>query len=102
MPGTRVVVTPGMIELGALEDEKNYEFGKKMATSADFVILIGESKTKVIYKGLIDNNFEKDSIFVLNKVSEAFDVINALKEEGKDIYALFENDLPDIYMEGKK
>ena len=102
MPGTRVVVTPGMIELGALEDKKNYEFGEKIAVSTDFAILIGENKTKVIYDALIDSNFEKDSIFVLNNVSEAFDVINALKEEGKDIYALFENDLPDIYMEGKK
>ena len=102
MPGTRVVVTPGMIELGELEDKKNYEFGVKMASCADYVILIGEKKTKVIHDALIDNKFEKDSIFVLNNVSEAFDVINALKEEGVDIYALFENDLPDIYMEGKK
>ena len=102
MYGTRVVVTPGMVELGKLEKEKNYEFGKKIATSCDYVILIGEKQTKVIYKALIDNNFDKDNIFILNNVADSYSVINALKEENKDIYALFENDLPDMYMEGKK
>lgn len=102
MYGTRVVVTPGMVELGKLEHEKNYEFGKKIATSCDYVILIGEKKTKVIYDALIDSKFDKDNIFVLNNVSDSYGVINALKEDNVDIYALFENDLPDIYMEGKK
>ena len=102
MNGTRVVVTPGMVELGKLEKEKNYEFGKKIAESSDYVILIGEKKTKVIYDALVDSDFDKDNIFVLNKVTDAYSVINALKEDGIDIYALFENDLPDIYMEGSK
>lgn len=102
MYGTRVVVTPGMVELGKLEQEKNYEFGKKISECTDYVILIGEKKTKVIYDALMDSKFEKDSIFILNNVSDAYSVINALKEDGVDIYALFENDLPDIYMEGKK
>ena len=45
---------------------------------------------------------DKDNIFILNKVSDSYSVINALKEENVDIYALFENDLPDMYMEVKK
>lgn len=102
MNGTRVVVTPGMIELGQLEEQKNYEFGKKIADSTDYVILVGEKKTKVIYDALIDSKFDKDNIFVLNNVSDAYGIINSLKEDGVDIYALFENDLPDIYVEGKK
>ena len=51
---------------------------------------------------LIDNHFNSDNIFVLERVVDAYGVINALKEEGVDIYALFENDLPDMYMEEKK
>ena len=102
MNGTKVVVTPGMIELGKVEKEKNYEFGKKMATSCDYAILIGEKRTKIIYDALVDNGFNKDNIFILNKVVDAYGIINALKEDGKDIYALFENDLPDIYTEGRK
>ena len=102
MDGTKVVVTPGMVELGRKEKEKNYEFGKKISSSCDYVILIGEKRTKVIYDALIDSEFDKDNIFVLNRVVDAYPIINALKEEKKDIYALFENDLPDIYTEGEK
>ena len=102
MNGTRVVVTPGMVELGKVEKEKNYEFGKKIVEAADYVILIGEAQTKIIYKALIDNNFNSDNIFVLEKVVDAYAVISALKEDGVDIYALFENDLPDMYMKEKR
>ena len=102
MNGTRVVVTPGMVELGKIEKEKNYEFGKKIAEATDYVILIGKKKTEIIYKALIDSKFNSDNIFVLDKVSDAYGVINALKEDDKDIYALFENDLPDMYMKEMK
>ena len=48
MPGKHIVVTPGMIELGKEEYQKNKEFGKQIADSADEVILVGENKTKPI------------------------------------------------------
>ena len=99
MNGTKVVVTPGMVELGKLEKEKNYEFGSKIAKMCDYCLLIGEKRTKVIHKALVENGFNEDNIFVLNNVSDSFSIISALKEEGKDIYALYENDLPDIYEE---
>ena len=102
MHGTKVVVTPGMVELGKVEKEKNYEFGKEISNVADYCILIGEKKTKAIYDGLIENNFDKDNIFILNNVKDSYGVVEALKEEGKDIFALYENDLPDIYEEVRK
>ena len=102
MNGTKVVVTPGMVELGKIEKEKNFEFGEEIAEVADYCILIGEKKTKAIYDGLIKNNFDKDNIFILNKVKDSYGVVEALKEEGKDIFALYENDLPDIYEEVRK
>ena len=42
MPGLKVVVTPGMIELGDKEEELNKEFGKQIATisKADYVVLL--------------------------------------------------------------
>ncbi len=99
MPGTKVVVTPGMVELGREEKKKNYEFGKAIASKCDYCILVGKKKTEVIYKALMDSNFDKDNIFIINRVKDAYSIVDALKEDGKDIYALFENDLPDIYEE---
>ena len=98
MEGKKVVVTPGMIELGPKEEELNCEFGKQIADVADEVILIGEKRTKPIYNGLISKKYNKDKIHVLNDVRDAYTLLNDLKDK-KDLYALFENDLPDTYTE---
>jgi len=98
MPGDKCVVTPGMIELGEKQSDENYKFGKNISEVADYVILIGKKITKDIYQGLIDNNFNKDNIFILNNVVDAYISLSAPE---KDMYALFENDLPDIYTEGE-
>ena len=100
MPGLKVVVTPGMVELGAKEDELNKEFGKQIATisKADYVVLIGEKKTIPIREGLKEENFDMDNLIVYNDVKEAYNFIRGIKTK-KDIYALFENDLPDTYNE---
>ena len=100
MPGYKVVVTPGMIELGSKEDEYNKKFGEQIAKVADIVILIGKKKTQPIKEGLLTSGFNKEQIVVFNDVREAYPYINniaiSMKEE---VYALFENDLPDTYNE---
>ena len=95
MPGKKIIVTPGMIELGEKEYEYNYEFGKKISEVCDEVILIGENQTKPIKKALDDNNFK--NVHILNDVKEAFPLMNKLKD--KETYVLLENDLPDIFNE---
>ena len=98
MDGLKVVVTPGMIELGDREDELNKEFGKQISKVADYVVLIGEVKTKSIKEGLLESSFDKEKIIVFNDVREAFPFISGLVNN-KEVYALFENDLPDTYNE---
>lgn len=100
MPGRRIIVTPGMVELGKKEEELNEEFGKYIASHADVAILIGEKQTKPIYNGLVRAKFNKDNIYVLNDVKKAFGLLQKLKT-GKT-YALLENDLPDLFSEGDK
>ena len=97
MPGQKIVVTPGMIELKDKEYELNYEFGKHMASVADYVILVGKTQTKPIYDGLIENGYKKENIFITNDVREAFPKINEISI-GKP-YVLLENDLPDLFNE---
>lgn len=98
MPGKKIVVTPGMIELGDKEAQYNKEFGSQIAEVADYVVLIGERHTKPIYEGLIKKGFDKDHIIVYNDVREAYKFIETQVGK-KDVYALFENDLPDSYNE---
>ena len=101
MNGDKCVVTPGIIELGMEEAKKNYEFGEEISKVADYVILIGKKRTKDIYRALVDQKFNKDNIFILNSVVDAYKIVNSLTNPNKKMYALFENDLPDIYMKGE-
>lgn len=98
MDGHKIIVTPGMIELGDKQFELNKKFGQYIAENKiDDVILIGENQTKPIYEGLISKKFKKENIFVLNDVKEAFPLIQKLKQ--KETFVLLENDLPDIFNE---
>lgn len=98
MDGDKIVVTPGMVELGEKEEELNRIFGEQIASVADKVILIGEKRTKPIYEGLINKKFKEKDIYISNDVREAYTILNNLKTK-KEMYALFENDLPDTYTE---
>lgn len=100
MPGVKVCVTPGMVELGSKENEYNKIFGTQIAKYADYVVLVGEKHSRPIYEGLIEKGFDKEHIIVYNDVREAYKFISALSVNTKnDVYALFENDLPDTYNE---
>lgn len=51
-PGKRIVVTPGMIELGERQEELNREFGRKIAVSADVAIIVGQYNRDAITEGI--------------------------------------------------
>ena len=97
MPGKKIIVTPGMIELKDKQEEYNYNFGKQISEVCDEIILEGKNQTKPIYNGLIDSKYNDKKIHVINDVKEAFKIINDIKD--KDTYVLLENDLPDIFNE---
>lgn len=99
MPGKKIIVTPGMIELGSEQYELNLEFGKQIADVCDEVILVGAEQTKPIYDGLMVKDYNEKNIHVINDVKIAFELMQKLK--GKETYVLLENDLPDIFNERK-
>ena len=98
MPGLRIVMTPGMVELGDKSYELNKKFGTYMKGSADVVILVGEKITKPIKEGLKEVKFDSKNIYVVESTKEAFALVKSLSS-GKETYCLIENDLPDIYNE---
>ena len=96
-PGKKIIVTPGMIELGSEQYNLNFEFGRAIAKVCDEVILIGKEQTKPIYDGLLKEKYDIKHVHILNDVKKAFPLINSLSEG--ETYALLENDLPDIFNE---
>lgn len=98
MPGLRIVMTPGMVELGNESYELNKKFGTYMKDTTDVVILVGEKITKPIKDGLKEVKYNEKNIYVVKSTKEAFALVNSLSI-GKETYCLIENDLPDIYNE---
>ncbi len=95
--GRKIIVTPGMVELGSREEEANKEFGVNIGKVCDYVILVGKKRTIPIYEGLIEVGYNEENIFVVNNLDEATAKIQRIARP-KDII-LFENDLPDNYNE---
>ncbi|MEW5768280.1 MAG: UDP-N-acetylmuramoyl-tripeptide--D-alanyl-D-alanine ligase [bacterium] len=95
--GRKVLVTPGMIELGDREFEQNKIFGAEAARVCDFVILVGPVRTKPILEGLREAGFPKEKTIVVESLAEATKRLKNLLKAGDVV--LFENDLPDTYSE---
>ena len=95
--GKRIVVTPGLVELGEIEYEENKRLGKIMADCCDYAILVGKKRSKPIVEGLEEANFPRDKIRIVSNLEEAKGVLMEILENGDIV--LFENDLPDNYEE---
>ena len=96
-PEKRIIVTPGMVELGEQEAEMNREFGRAMADCCDIAILVGKKRSEAIRAGLKDGGFPETGIRVTGSLQEAAELLKTLAAPGDTI--LFENDLPDNYSE---
>ena len=93
----KIVITPGMIELGSKEYELNFEFGKSIAANCDFAVLVGTNRTKPIQDGIKSVNFPKENLFVCKNLAEANEKVKSIMKEGDVV--LYENDLPDTFNE---
>ena len=92
----RILVTPGMVELGAKQEELNYEFGQEAAKACDYIVLVGKNQTVPIYNGIKDAGYNMEQVFVADSLNEALAKVQAYQTSKKKI-VLLENDLPDNY-----
>lgn len=95
--GFKILLTPGMVELGDKQDELNCEFGKNAAKVCDYVILVGRSQTQSIAKGLEESGFSADKIHIAPDFNNAINHAYSLNTKGAKKIILLENDLPDNY-----
>jgi UDP-N-acetylmuramoyl-tripeptide--D-alanyl-D-alanine ligase len=96
--GRRIVVTPGMIELGRRQEHYNREFGRRIAASADIAVIVGEYNRKAIIEGFEEKKAElaKNNIAVaVATFADASRYVGATMRAGDTI--LYENDLPDTF-----
>lgn len=94
--GTRILVTPGMVELGAEEARFNYEFGTYAAKCCDYIALVGKKHTEPILNGVLESGFPKDKCKVFDNLNQALDYVYSIPTSSHK-FILLENDLPDNY-----
>jgi UDP-N-acetylmuramoyl-tripeptide--D-alanyl-D-alanine ligase len=95
--GEKILITPGMIELGEKQYECNFEFGKQATKVCDYIILVGKKQTKPIYDGIMSKKYSKGKVEIVEDVQEAIRIARNLKTGKKRRIILLENDLPDNY-----
>lgn len=96
--GRRIIITPGMIELGNRQYELNKEFGKHIARNVDIAIIVGEYNRKAISDGIKESNvLNEDSIYYVSTFMESQQLLNSELRMTKGDTVLYENDLPDTF-----
>lgn len=91
--GRKVVLTPGLVELGSKTESIHRQIGKLYSQHVDLVLIIRSVMTDHIIQGLKENNFTNYKIYETTQEAHA-DLGNILQ---KSDTILFQNDLTDNY-----
>jgi UDP-N-acetylmuramoyl-tripeptide--D-alanyl-D-alanine ligase len=97
MPGAhKFLITPGLVELGSVEDEENRRYGAYAATVCDHVIVMSAKTSPALCAGLREGGMSDDRIHVVQTLDDATRLLQTLSRPGDVV--LFANDLPDTYL----
>ena len=95
LPGKRrILMTPGMIELGHQTREQHEKIGKGGADLRP-TLLVGETNREALTAGLEAGGMAKEKILFCATREEAFATLKGMTQDGDII--LIENDLVDLY-----
>ena len=92
--GKKIIVTPGLVELGILEKESNEAFGASLA-GLDEVVLVGDTLVGAVKRGYLAAGGDEAKVHIFPTLRQAQDALPSLICESAVV--LFLNDLPDIY-----
>jgi UDP-N-acetylmuramoyl-tripeptide--D-alanyl-D-alanine ligase len=91
--GRKILITPGMVELGEKHNERHFEIGKIAAVKTDIVIVVKPDRIPTFIEGLnVGGNHE---LITFSTFSDAQKWMTTNLKA--DDTVLLENDLPDIY-----
>ena len=93
--GKRIIVTPGMIELGSEQENLNREFGRYVGEHVDVAIVVGEYNRDAIVGGIKETDFPEENLHIVDSFNEAQQTLSSILKQGDTV--LYENDLPDTF-----
>ncbi len=94
--GRRVLITPGIVELGPLQEQENIKLGQHAAQVCTDIVLVGIEQTKPIQQGIAETGFDPKHLHVYDTREEAIAWFHREVKAGDTV--LFLNDLPDTYL----
>ncbi|MBR5116267.1 MAG: hypothetical protein IK096_04295, partial [Lachnospiraceae bacterium] len=92
----KILITPGMVELGEKQAEYNAAFGAQAAKICDRIYTVGRTNSDAIRDGALQAGFPEDRVTECRTLAEAMALMNAV-EPGRRRVLLLENDLTDDY-----
>ncbi len=96
-PRRRVLVTPGLVEMGKAKAEYHARIGVAAAANVDLAFLVGPKQTVDIKDAMLAAGFAEASLHVVRSLDEAREVMGERGAAGDVV--LYANDLPDQYDE---
>ncbi|MEX0699395.1 MAG: UDP-N-acetylmuramoyl-tripeptide--D-alanyl-D-alanine ligase [Acidimicrobiia bacterium] len=90
--GRKVVVTPGMVELGKRQYDENLRLARSASTLATDLIVVGQTNRRALSEGAVGG---RAAVTVVASREQAVDWVRSHLEPGDAV--LYENDLPDHY-----
>ncbi len=91
----RIIVTPGLVELGDKEYEYNYALGEEATKHCDYIVLVGQKRAIPMRDAISKTNFASDKVLVVDDFKSAMQFLKSSTDNNTVV--LFENDLPDNY-----
>ena len=93
--GKRIIVTPGMIELGERQYELNQELGRHIGKNVDVAIVVGQYNRDALSSGIRESGLPGESLHEVGSFAEAQKLLSGIMKHGDTV--LYENDLPDTF-----
>ena len=94
--GDKIIVTPGLVELGEEQYSINENLAQEIAKIAQKVIIVNKTNKDALINGLNKAKFDSKNIIFVENLADAKDKLKEIVKP-KDVI-LFENDLPDNYI----
>lgn len=91
----KILITPGLIELGRQSSKENQQFAMDASKVADEIIIVGGNAREDLLKGLKKVSFSEKKIHTVKDTNAAMDLLSKLTKPRTVV--LIENDLPDQY-----
>ena len=92
--GEKIIITPGLIDLGSHSTKAHIKIGEKMGNSCDVIAIVANINKDDLIKGIEKTNFNMENLHTFDNFVDAYSNMESIK---KKKVILIANDLPDMF-----